>query len=560
MSWLFDTIIATAMLMALVLLIRVPVARLFGPRIAYLLWLAPLLRMMTPPLPADWFGTAEAATAVVPTVSTLLIPTAPVTATAAPIVTASMDWAGLAIAFWVAGALIFFIGHAFSYADFTRRAKAKATGLMEADGIPVIASPLVPSPVALGLFRPLIIVPVDFLWRYDAEERRLALAHELVHHRRRDLAANLAALAILSLHWWNPLAYAAFRAFRLDQEAACDAVVLATSDAADRRAYGNALYKSAAGSMPLAVCALGSASQLKARLRLIARSHTTALPLGGLAAVIVTIAGGVVATASTVDAPIAVAAKAPAIIALNGVTIDTDRPEVKEALAKADEADAIADKAAADIEAAAGQIEAQAGKIEADAARIEAESASVEAVNAADEARKAAEIARRDAQRAVVAASKCEDGSPMRAQVINRGRENMHVMLCGRTVVDQRAIREEVAQGLRSARDDIARDRDMPESIRSKVMASLDRQLARLRGSASAIPEPPLPPAPPAPPALPDGSAARVPPAPPAPPETSRACPTGTRHVRVSTHSDKGRSTSSVSCDGKVTVTVLKRR
>ena len=48
--WLIDTLYATGFLMAIVLLLRRPVARAFGPGLAYALWALPLIRMILPPL------------------------------------------------------------------------------------------------------------------------------------------------------------------------------------------------------------------------------------------------------------------------------------------------------------------------------------------------------------------------------------------------------------------------------------------------------------------------------------------------------------------------------
>ena len=80
-------------------------------------------------------------------------------------------------------------------------------------------------PLALGVLDRRIVVPGRFLQRYNPGERRLALEHELVHHRRGDIWWNLAALLVLALNWFNPVAWLAFRAFRSDQELACDAAV-----------------------------------------------------------------------------------------------------------------------------------------------------------------------------------------------------------------------------------------------------------------------------------------------------------------------------------------------
>lgn len=65
MDWLTDTFIWTAALIMLVLLIRRPVARHFGPQAAYALWALPLIRLVLPPLtlPA-WMAPSEPATAL----------------------------------------------------------------------------------------------------------------------------------------------------------------------------------------------------------------------------------------------------------------------------------------------------------------------------------------------------------------------------------------------------------------------------------------------------------------------------------------------------------------
>ena len=46
-AWLTDTFIYTGLLIAVVLVLRRPVARHFGPQTAYALWSLPLLRLMT---------------------------------------------------------------------------------------------------------------------------------------------------------------------------------------------------------------------------------------------------------------------------------------------------------------------------------------------------------------------------------------------------------------------------------------------------------------------------------------------------------------------------------
>ena len=60
-QWVAETLFASTVLMLLVLAVRPVVAHRFGARAAYLLWLAPALRMILPPLPSDMFGVRAAA-------------------------------------------------------------------------------------------------------------------------------------------------------------------------------------------------------------------------------------------------------------------------------------------------------------------------------------------------------------------------------------------------------------------------------------------------------------------------------------------------------------------
>ena len=80
-----------------------------------------------------------------------------------------------------------------------------------------------------------------------------------------DLVANFIAFVLLSLQWFNPLAWASYAAFRFDQEAACDARVLDRAD--DPAAYGRAIAKAASGRALLFASALDKKSTLKRRLK-----------------------------------------------------------------------------------------------------------------------------------------------------------------------------------------------------------------------------------------------------------------------------------------------------
>jgi beta-lactamase regulating signal transducer with metallopeptidase domain len=280
-AWLVEAFVTTTILLLLVLALRTPVARAFGAGWAYALWAVPAVRLVLPPLPQLTPDIQlPAAAAFIPAAA--IAGAAPLPANAGPI-----DWAPLILAVWAGGAFIFLGSQWLSYRAFARRLNASATPAHppHQDGIEAVVSGAVDGPLAMGLLHPRIVLPDDFEHRYSPAERRLALAHEVTHHRRRDIWWNLAATLVLAFNWFNPVAWIAHRAFRADQELSCDAAVAASASTDERCDYARALVKSASRPGLIAACALNGADQLKQRLRMMAGHRVSgARRAGGLAA------------------------------------------------------------------------------------------------------------------------------------------------------------------------------------------------------------------------------------------------------------------------------------
>ena len=279
-AWLAQTAFAVTAAMLLVLALRRPVARVFGAGWAYALWLIPAARLVLPPLglvsldivrsPAGFIPPAGGVTALPP-------------ASAGP-----GQWVPFMLASWAGGAVIFLILQWLGYRAFLSRLGADARPARPPfyEGVATLVSRVVDGPVALGLLRRLIVVPADFSRRYNEAERRLAMAHERTHHRHGDLWWNAAALVVVAVNWFNPIAWLAFRAFRTDQELACDAAVAARASAAERCDYARALVKAAGSPGLAAACSMSDSADLKRRLRMIAHHRVSRVrSAGGMAAV-----------------------------------------------------------------------------------------------------------------------------------------------------------------------------------------------------------------------------------------------------------------------------------
>jgi bla regulator protein blaR1 len=282
-GWLLGNIVWSTVLMLLVLAVRQPAARFLGAGPAYALWLLPALRLLAPP-PA-----LLATPSLLPSFSfSLYLEGGGGTAAPLPPVGGPGQWVPILLALWAGGAAIFLAWQWLLYRAFLNRLSLSCRSAGSHRGIPLVKSPAAEAPLAVGLLDRRIVLPAEFTLRYSAAEQRLALDHELVHHRRGDIWWNLFALSVLALNWFNPVAWFAFRAFRADQELACDAAVAGRCPLTERLDYARALVKSASRPGLVAACPLNHADQLKRRLKMINDHRSsrarTLIGLGAVAA------------------------------------------------------------------------------------------------------------------------------------------------------------------------------------------------------------------------------------------------------------------------------------
>lgn len=265
-GFLTDTLLWTGALLALVLLLRRPVAALFGPTAAYALWGLPMVRLLLPPLvlpawmapappaiatPAEPAGAAELAAWMAPAPSEIAAPpelagSAVGTTFAAPGANSTLtdfadvplvDWGALLLWVWLAGAAVFLVRRYALYFRMRRELLADARPMGEAGRVRLVETPAADGPVAFGVIDKVVALPVGFMADSDRAGRDLALAHELAHHRGGDLLCNMLVQPLFALHWFSPLGVLGWRALRRDQEAACDARVIASEPRERRAAY-----------------------------------------------------------------------------------------------------------------------------------------------------------------------------------------------------------------------------------------------------------------------------------------------------------------------------------
>jgi TonB family protein len=175
--------------------------------------------------------------------------------------------------------------------------------------------------MTFGILHPTIFLPAAAA-EWSESRRRVVLQHELAHIQRGDTGAHLIARAALALHWWNPLAWFAWREFLKERERAADDLVLAAG--AGRSEYASHLLEVArtmqsANTTAAAAIAMARPSQLEGRLLAILSDHVNRRQPGRAAALLA--------------ATVAVALVLPlAAIRAQSAPPQTVPPEVEEAI------------------------------------------------------------------------------------------------------------------------------------------------------------------------------------------------------------------------------------
>jgi len=163
-----------------------------------------------------------------------------------------------------AGGLVIMAGYSLVSVLLLKRKLREAVRLENG----VYGTDQVETPFVMGLLRPRIYLPLGL----EGREKEYILAHERHHIRRFDPIWKALGFLALSIHWFNPLVWAAFILGCRDMEMSCDEAVLKKLGGEIRGDYAAALLKIAAGRriVPGAPLAFGEGDP-KGRIRNLSR-------------------------------------------------------------------------------------------------------------------------------------------------------------------------------------------------------------------------------------------------------------------------------------------------
>ena len=146
--------------------------------------------------------------------------------------------------------------------------------------VDLVQSDVAAIPFSTGFVRPAVVLPMT-ADAWPPEVLRTVLIHELGHVKRKDVVTRALAQLSCSLHWVNPIAWYGLRRVFIEQEIACDDLVLETG--AKPSVYAKALLvlaRAGGGKLSFAPAALGRRAELKDRLLEILKPKRSKVRLG----------------------------------------------------------------------------------------------------------------------------------------------------------------------------------------------------------------------------------------------------------------------------------------
>jgi probable HAF family extracellular repeat protein len=110
-------------------------------------------------------------------------------------------------------------------------------------------------PTAIGIWKPLVLIPQTLYAEGNRQHFDNIIIHELAHIKRRDSLIHLLGSLAVALYWFHPLVHLAQRSLIAAREFACDDWVVKTIDAPV--AYASTLMEATARMKPGIAAALG---------------------------------------------------------------------------------------------------------------------------------------------------------------------------------------------------------------------------------------------------------------------------------------------------------------
>ena len=239
-NWLYQTGLDISILIGIVLVLRYPVRKYLGANVAYWLWLIPLVRLLV-------WKKAEVPIAILEKINlsggsiAIKVFKNPENYNLSSYLTWQTLWM-LGVLIWLSIRIIGLIKFKKSLAlSRVKVSNQEIYQLVAHKKIQLFYTDNPSAPFVTGLFQAQIYLPKKQFEHLTKQQQLYVIKHELTHIQRKDLWMQLIAEVVRTLFWFNPIVHIAWKAFRQDQELACDFKVLAQCSKQQRYEYGRIL-------------------------------------------------------------------------------------------------------------------------------------------------------------------------------------------------------------------------------------------------------------------------------------------------------------------------------
>lgn len=170
------------------------------------------------------------------------------------------------IVVWLLGFIILMCRYLISYFRFKKKICGFDTHEV-IDGVDVIKSTIISSPLVFGFFKPTLAIPEI---KMNEDDYNLAIKHEMVHYKHHDSWFKLFAVIVNSIYWFNPITYLMVNLIGEACEYACDEQVTKEMDMSDRKQYSTMILSMVCQTSPaLSSNMVKNKKQLKRRFEMI---------------------------------------------------------------------------------------------------------------------------------------------------------------------------------------------------------------------------------------------------------------------------------------------------
>lgn len=163
----------------------------------------------------------------------------------------AFSWHYVFVFLWVLGVLMFILYHVVRHLKFQIMVKRWSKEINEPqalktlklvqeelklyDKTKLLLCPFVQSPMMIGFFQPIIIIPnLD----YSNKELFYIFKHELIHFKRKDLWYKSLVVFVTAIYWYNPIIYLMAKEISIQCELSCDEKTIFDTDYNGRQEYG----------------------------------------------------------------------------------------------------------------------------------------------------------------------------------------------------------------------------------------------------------------------------------------------------------------------------------